>query len=101
MITHFECSKVKFRTETDADLHIAKLKRTSNRSKIPKRSYLCEHCNSWHLTSTDKNEDTWREKYKKEIKRLGSIILSLQNEIKNKKETIKKLETIIHQKTKK
>lgn len=70
----YECSKVKFATEVAAQIHIAKLKRTSNRDKIPKRAYLCEYCNTWHLTSSDKNEDSWREKYRNEIRRLGQII---------------------------
>lgn len=88
----YECSKVKFATEVAAQLHIAKLKRTSNRNKIPKRAYLCEHCNGWHLTSSDKNEDTWREKYRNEIRRLGQIIKEKDARIGKQRDKLSELE---------
>jgi hypothetical protein len=88
---HFECSKVKFSTEDQALKYLYKIKSTSKRVKIPKRVYLCEHCLSWHLTSTNKNEMTWREKYKAEINKRGEMIKELNIIISQKNKVIKQL----------
>jgi polysaccharide pyruvyl transferase WcaK-like protein len=88
---HFECSKVKFPTEEIALKYLHKIKSTSKRFKIPKRVYLCEHCLSWHLTSSNKNELTWREKYNKEINKRGELIEKLNLIISEKNKEIKEL----------
>lgn len=44
------CKKVKYATEKAADDDITRIYKTSNRSKVPVRSYLCK-CGFWHLTS--------------------------------------------------
>ncbi|MES2382622.1 MAG: hypothetical protein V4538_16355 [Bacteroidota bacterium] len=67
------CSKTYFATEKDADFYLTKLKATSNRGNIPKRSYLCTHCFSWHLTSTD-DDITVMEKYRQKINDLQKLL---------------------------
>jgi hypothetical protein len=53
---HFECKKVKYASEKFALFDVARIKKKSDRNKIPFRVYLC-HCGSWHLTSKfDKRE---------------------------------------------
>ncbi|WP_340112642.1 hypothetical protein [Maribellus mangrovi] len=43
--------KVKFADQVAAEFYLAKLKKTSCRAVVPQRAYLCEYCNTWHLTS--------------------------------------------------
>lgn len=50
MPANYQCKKVAFATEADADFYIEKLKRTSSRKVVPTRAYLCETCRNWHLT---------------------------------------------------
>lgn len=83
------CKKVKFDTKINADLYIAKLRRTSNRDKIPKRSYLCPHCRCWHLTSQQSYESLIIEDLKKQI---GDLIEKHKKELqdlKNENQAIK------------
>jgi hypothetical protein len=47
---HFECKKVKYSSEKYALYDVERIKKKSDRDKIPFRVYLC-HCGSWHLTS--------------------------------------------------
>ena len=61
-----DCSKTKFANEKAALFYIEKLQATSIRSKIPNRAYLCEHCLTWHLTSTPQ-EESMVSKYKKRL----------------------------------
>ncbi len=75
------CKKTKFVDEISAKFFIAKIKRTSNRDKIPNRAYLCNICNSWHLTS--------RINFQEEISKLTDDlakrdlrILELENKLK-------------------
>lgn len=78
------CDKTYFATEKDAEEYIIKLKATSKRSVKPQRAYLCPHCNSWHLTSRDKNE--------------YDVIMKLRAEINEKNKIITNLNKIIHEK---
>jgi hypothetical protein len=70
---NYECSKTSFSDEGVANGYIEKLRKTSTRSRVPKRAYLCPVCLRWHLTSGDK-ENQWRRKYRDEIRRLGMEI---------------------------
>lgn len=92
-----DCKKVKFNSEKTANKYIAKLKLTSDRTKIPKRAYLCVHCNCWHLTSleTFDSDESEVEKLKKEIKRLQNILIERDNEIKNKIKQIMKFQKML------
>ena len=50
------CVKTKFRTEQEAEIALQKIKgvrRKYRREKKPKRYYLCDKCNHYHLTSKD------------------------------------------------
>lgn len=68
-----DCKKVKFRTEQDAKFALSKIKKTSNRVKVPVDVYLCL-CGAWHLTSKP-NKD-------KLIKALEIKVEQLESEIK-------------------
>lgn len=50
------CVKTKFKTEDEAErslIHIKTVRRKYRRDKKPNRSYLCEICGYYHLTSKD------------------------------------------------
>ncbi len=46
--------KTIYSSEKTANIAKNSIKRTSHRSKIPKRSYYCTDCRGWHLTSCKK-----------------------------------------------
>jgi hypothetical protein len=46
-----KCKKSSFKDQESANKYILKLQATSKRDRIPQRAYLCEKCNTWHLTS--------------------------------------------------
>ena len=46
-----KCGKTLFPSGKIARAEINKIKRTSHRSKIPKREYFCKKCNAFHITS--------------------------------------------------
>lgn len=48
------CKKKGFKNAREAHKVLQKVIATSNRDKIPKPCYFCEHCNHWHITSKDK-----------------------------------------------
>jgi len=52
-MTKNKCSKVSFCDEKFALQYIKILKKTSKRERKPVTAYLCQHCLTWHLTSTD------------------------------------------------
>lgn len=87
-----DCKKVRFSSEAFANIHIAKLKSTSTRKKIPNRAYLCEHCNLWHLTSSDKKDLELVEKYRLEVKRLRNVVIERDGRIKNMEAKMSKLQ---------
>jgi hypothetical protein len=46
------CPKTRFATKADADFYIKKIQANPNKSgKVPVRAYLCNRCQTWHLTS--------------------------------------------------
>lgn len=52
------CSKRKFKTEKEAELAIAYIKKVKKKYKRPKhpiRHYYCEYCRHYHLTSQEAN----------------------------------------------
>ncbi len=86
----FECNKVKFATEKDAQFSLSKIKATSDRKVIPVRVYLCKKCSSWHLTS---KRDIFEDEkiiaaLNKEIVSLKGKIIELEFDIKGKADTI-------------
>lgn len=85
-----ECKKVKFINEQTALFYIKKLKDTSVRIKKPVRSYLCEKCLCWHLTSREDRDVLIQkriENYQLQIREKNKLITELNNkihELKNK-----------------
>ena len=79
------CNKVKYKTEEYAQIDIDKIQRTSKRVKIPKRSYYCTKCNSWHITSTD----LWQ------VKTATDEVAKKDRQIANLEARIKHLETMV------
>lgn len=92
------CKKVSFSDEESAEYYIEKLQRTSKRKKKPVRSYLCEKCFNWHLTSKRKNQVDEPEvaKLKQKIVKLERRIQHLTNESNNKTKKIKKFHDEIY-----
>lgn len=76
------CNKVFFATEKDALYYINKLNKTSTRSYKPSRPYLCEKCNTWHLTSTI-TVDYAMENKVKSLKEKNEKLVSDLNNSKN------------------
>lgn len=79
--------KVQFRDEANALFYLEKLKKTSCREVIPKRTYLCNHCLSWHLTSQEDNFKNVDKRVENEFE------LFPKKKIENYKRTISKLQT--------
>ncbi len=84
------CKKVSFINEKYADEYIAKLKKTSYRKVKPVRSYLCEKCLTWHLTSNDRDKELiikYQEKiqrYRKHLKEMNETIRELKQKLTQK-----------------
>ncbi len=54
-----KCSKkISYTTKELADKHLTKIILNASNRNIPRRSYLCEHCGSYHLTSWRKIQHT-------------------------------------------
>ena len=45
------CKKVKYSSEYYAKIDMARIRKRSNRAKLPRSVYFCEECKAWHLTS--------------------------------------------------
>jgi hypothetical protein len=84
------CPKTYFANERFANEYIAKLKATSERIKKPVRSYLCERCLNWHLTSLTQNQSDILQIRNKELREKNLLIANMQREIK----ALKKLKNI-------
>ena len=76
---HFECKKVQYASEEYALFDVRRIKKISERSKMPVRAYLC-FCGSWHLTSrADKKDEIISElqiknkELEKQIKELTNL----------------------------
>lgn len=64
------CSKECFR-KRDAEIALKKVKKSSKNYRKECRTYYCEKCNAWHLTSKEEwidvedlkllEEDRWKE----------------------------------------
>lgn len=74
------CPKTSFATEQYAKDYIQKLKHTSVRQKRPTRTYLCDKCLNWHLTSLSEHQTDVLRKYKEAIKEKNLLISKLQHE---------------------
>jgi hypothetical protein len=58
---YFECKKVQYASEEYALFDVRRIRKISERSKMPVRAYLC-FCGSWHLTSrADKKDEVISE----------------------------------------
>jgi len=82
MAKQIGCKKVSFANELFANAYIDKLKKTSVRRLKPVRSYLCENCLNWHLTSIEGTEIKRQIEYERQINNLKSKIIHLQAEVK-------------------
>lgn len=74
------CNKTYFTDEKAADEYLFKLHNTSVRKRIPIRSYYCDKCGFWHLTS---QKDRLKEKVKElelEKERLKKEVEDLKKE---------------------
>lgn len=76
---YFECKKVQYASEEYALYDVRRIKKISERSKMPVRAYLC-FCGSWHLTSrADKKDEIISElkiknnELEKQIKELSNL----------------------------
>ena len=76
---YFECKKVQYASEEYALFDVRRIKKISERSKMPVRAYLC-FCGSWHLTSrADKKDEIISElkiknnELEKQIKELSNL----------------------------
>lgn len=48
-----ECHKTKYANESEANKDVERIRKTSTRSNVPIRSYFCQICSGWHLTSKE------------------------------------------------
>jgi chromosome segregation ATPase len=94
------CTKVRFATEKDALFYIDKLNKTSIRDKVPIATYLCHHCNLWHLTSRNSKENQEIFKLRQEIDVLITKIETLVKEAELLKRHNDKDENIVVKKEK-
>lgn len=82
------CKKVSFADEKQALFYIDKLGKTSSRTTVPQRVYLCHKCLNWHLTSKQENKTyfsllTENETLKKELEEKERIISELTGKTKS------------------
>lgn len=66
------CKKTRYASEKDANDDIARIRAKSKRETVPIRSYRCNLCGFWHLTS--------REDYREKINDLQKEIENLKSE---------------------
>ena len=50
------CEKIGFRTQRAANTIKNLIRKTSRKKTVPFRSYFCDHCKKWHLTSKHKRK---------------------------------------------
>lgn len=104
------CKKVAFADEEKALYYIEKLKKTSKRFVVPHRTYLCEKCFAWHLSSRPSKEDERAKKenqenqqiielqnLKKENQKLKERVIQLTKESENRKKKIDELHEKIYE----
>ena len=86
-----DCKKTKFASREIADSHVKKFNESiRKRETTPIRSYLCEKCNCWHVTSKDTIKDALLKEAKNEI-------LALNRKVSERDILIAKLKKEIHQ----
>ena len=82
------CKKSAFRDEVAADLFIASLhKKTKVRARMPKRSYYCDKCGFWHITSKADRQQGRITYLESELKRVKAE-LELLRQATNKEDRI-------------
>jgi len=77
-----ECHKTKYANEAEANKDVERIKKTSTRSSVPIRSYYCQSCSGWHLTSKEPHLVTKIKEATKEIDSLKAEIKRLTSETK-------------------
>lgn len=78
-----KCAKTTYSTQAEADLDIKRISEKSKRQKVPTRSYKCEKCGLFHLTS----RPDYKQKYENAMRGFYEIL----NENKKLTEQIIKL----------
>jgi chromosome segregation ATPase len=79
------CKKVQYTSEQFALEDIIRIRKQSNRSRIPLRAYYCDKCNFWHLTS---KADSSAE----QISTLQQKLLEAEKTIKELKQSVRECE---------
>lgn len=87
-----ECKKVRYANKAAADFDVSKYKNKPLNDKRPTRSYRCNLCDSWHITS---KKFVDHKKVYELNKELGQTIFDLNNKINKLNQNIKKLESRI------
>ena len=49
-----DCNKVKYLSKEIANSHIKWISKNTKSKKVPIRSYQCDKCTAWHVTSMEK-----------------------------------------------
>lgn len=95
IIKNDPCKKVKYSTSKDADMAAAKLRIYSKRDIVPDRSYFCNVCSSYHLTSSktviQDNNDYLSEKYNKIKSDYDKLMISYNLLNKNTRDELLKI----------
>lgn len=76
------CKKTRFANEKFANDYIDKLHKTSSRKLKPIRTYLCDKCLTWHLTSISAEKDMQLVYKDRQINNLKKKIIELENKLK-------------------
>lgn len=79
-----KCKKVKFADEVSADITMRQIIKIENEKEKPIRSYKCNMCNFWHLTSKPDYKIMEKEnvELKNKIVELESKIIELTDKWK-------------------
>jgi len=56
------CDKIRYVSQGSANKDLKRIKRAKNRGVKPIRSYLCDLCNRWHLTSKKRDRESINKK---------------------------------------
>lgn len=85
------CTKTKYLNKDIADQEVKRIKGMSTRKVIPCRSYLCEKCGTWHLTSKDDKNSLLILKLQEKVREQKDQINILNQRLAMKNEQIKEL----------
>lgn len=86
------CRKTHFPNEKTANEYVSRLQQTSVRKVVPNRSYLCEKCLNWHITSLPLQKE---EDIKKDLHRLEMKLKEKNGRIKNLEKQVDKLQGLV------